>query len=457
MGCIVGSLASSVACCFGSAACSLCCSACPSCKNSSASRIAYAMLLFTGTIVACVMLNPSMGDQLAKIPGLCGGWIPIGINCSQLVGYGAVYRVCFALACFFFLFTILMINVKTSKDPRSAIQNGFWFFKILAVIGLCIGAFFIKGDSSFTTAWMVIGMIGGFLFILIQLVLLVDFAHSWNERWVGKYEETQSKVWFAGLLGFTIFFYLVALALVIIFYLVYANSGDCALHKFFISFNLILCVIVSVLAILPQVQEANPRSGLLQSALITLYTMYLTWSAMTNNPNTTCNPSLTSILYPEHWTPPNATTTTVSSTTTSSTTLAVEFDWKSVISLVIFLVCVLYASMRTSFSGKKLMMNNSEEVILHDGGSDVERDGKVWDDETDGVSYSYSLFHFMFFLASLYIMMTLTQWYKPSSGSTGLISNEPAMWVKISSSWICILIYAWTLVAPLILTNRDFD
>lgn len=32
------------------------------------------------------------------------------------------------------------------------------------------------------------------------------------------------------------------------------------------------------------VQESQPRSGLLQSSLVTLYTMYLTWSAMTNEP-----------------------------------------------------------------------------------------------------------------------------------------------------------------------------
>ncbi len=59
---------------------------------------------------------------------------------------------------------------------------------------------------------------------------------------------------------------------------------DCGIHKFFISFNLILCVIISVVAILPKVQEAQPRSGLLQAAVITLYVQYLTWSAMTNNP-----------------------------------------------------------------------------------------------------------------------------------------------------------------------------
>ena len=31
-------------------------------------------------------------------------------------------------------------------------------------------------------------------------------------------------------------------------------------------------------------QEHQPRSGLLQSSVITIYTMYLTWSAMTNEP-----------------------------------------------------------------------------------------------------------------------------------------------------------------------------
>ena len=31
-------------------------------------------------------------------------------------------------------------------------------------------------------------------------------------------------------------------------------------------------------------QESQPRSGLLRSSLVTLYTMYLTWSAMTNEP-----------------------------------------------------------------------------------------------------------------------------------------------------------------------------
>ena len=40
------------------------------------------------------------------------------------------------------------------------------------------------------------------------------------------------------------------------------------------------------------------------------------------------------------------------------------------------------------------------------------------DSERDGVQYSWSMFHLMFALATLYVMMTLTNWYSPGEEVT---------------------------------------
>lgn len=55
----------------------------------------------------------------SSIPGVEGH-----VNCDVLVGYKAVYRVCFGMAMFFLLFSLLMIRVKSSQDPRAALHNG---------------------------------------------------------------------------------------------------------------------------------------------------------------------------------------------------------------------------------------------------------------------------------------------------------------------------------------------
>jgi Serine incorporator (Serinc) len=55
-----------------------------------------------------------------------------------------------------------MIQVKTSKDFRAKIQNGFWGFKLVILAGLVVAAFFIPNDG-FARAFMVIGLIGGFM------------------------------------------------------------------------------------------------------------------------------------------------------------------------------------------------------------------------------------------------------------------------------------------------------
>lgn len=401
-------------------------------------------MLLLGTITGCIFLAPGLQSALKKVPFCDNNAIgDYSFDCKEAVGYLAVYRLCLALSLFFFLMAIIMIGVKTSKDHRAGIQNGFWGIKYLLVIGGTIGAFFIP-EGYFATTWMYFGMIGGFAFIIIQLILIIDFAHSWAEAWVDNYEQTESKKWYAALMCTMLACYGLAITGVVLLYVFFTRPDDCSLNKFFISINLILCVLASAVSILPSVQEAQPRSGLLQSAIVTLYTMYLTWSALANSPDHSCNPGFLLMGKNEQ---------------------KVNFDTESIVGLVIWMCCVLYSSLRTASKSSKITM--SEHVLVKETGADGEGDGgetagskgegKVWDNESDGVAYSWSFFHLMFAFATLYVMMTLTNWYKPNSSLDTMNANSASMWVKMCSTWICLGLYMWTLVAPLALPDRQFN
>lgn len=398
----------------------------------------YAVMLLLVMIAACITLAPGLQNELKKVP-FCENStsVPIPgdlkVDCNNAVGYLAVYRICFAACLFFVLMALITIGVKSSKDPRAGIQNGFWGIKYLLVIGGIIGAFFIP-EGQFASTWMVFGMIGGFCFIVIQLILIIDFAHTWAETWVSNYEESQSRGWYAALLCAMLTCFALALTGVVLLYVFYTKSSGCDLSKFFISFNLILVLIASGISILPSVQERQPRSGLLQSSVVSLYVIYLTWSALTNA-SAACN---------------------------GITGGQSSFDKQSIIGLVIWACSVLYSSIRTASSSSKITM--SEHILAKEGsgeggdGGEAGRSGdepKVFDNEGEGVAYSWTFFHVVFALATLYIMMTLTNWYNPRSELSK--ENMASMWIKITSSWLCVGLYIWTLVAPALFPNREFN
>ncbi|KNC34306.1 hypothetical protein FF38_05903 [Lucilia cuprina] len=462
MGAVLGlcSAAQCALCCTGTAA-SMCCSACPSCKNSTSSRFMYAFMLLVGTILGAIALSPGLQGTLKKLPFCINSTSTVSskaldtfsggslqVDCDYALGYMAVYRICFGLACFFTLMALIMLGVKSSRDPRSHIQNEFWPLKFLICFGAAIGAIFIP-DGSFGPAMMWVGLIGGLAFILVQLIIIVDFAHTIAENWIENAENNRG--YYYALVFVTLLSYGLSIAGISLLYVYFTQSSECGLNKFFISINLILCLLVSIVSVLPAVQERLPQSGLLQSSLVTLYTIYLTWSAVANNPEKVCNPGMFGIIEG------NTSVTTIAPPTPNS---KVTFDTTNIIGLVVWMLCILYNCISSAVEVSKI--NNTDEKrvlteVLSDaeaGSGDTRNKG---DNETEGVTYSWSTFHIVFVCASLYVMMTLTNWYKPNSDIELFNANAASMWIKIISSWLGILIYGWSLVAPAILTNREFS
>lgn len=73
------------------------------------------------------------------------------------------------------------------------------------------------------------------------------------------------------------------------------------------------------------------------------------------------------------------------------------------------------------------------------------------------VTYSYSFFHLIFSLASMYSAMLLTGW-STSVGESGKLVDVgwPSVWVRIITCWATAGLYLWSLVAPMMFPDREF-
>ncbi|KAG9355077.1 hypothetical protein JZ751_001790 [Albula glossodonta] len=450
---------SQLACCCGSAACSLCCGCCPKIKQSTGTRFMYALYFLMVTVICVIMMSPTVEDAIRDmIPfysEMCNK-LNAGENCKTLVGYSAVYKVCFGMACFFFIFAVFTFRVRTSTGWRAAIHNGFWFLKFIALLGCCAGGFFLPDQDTFLEVWRYVGATGGFLFLLIQLMLLVEFAHRWNKNWSSgiKY----NRMWYAALALVTLMLFSVAVGALVFMSLYYTHAEACTLNKIFLGVNATLCLIVSLLAISPYIQRLQPTSGLLQSGVISVYVMYLTFSALSSKP----------IEVVEE----NGVNVTVCKFPFNGS----ESDNKIVtgVGTTILAGCVLYSCLtsttRRSSAALRVCrtaMPENERARCcfccgQDDGDDYddeERKGggqNVMYDEREGTVYSYSYFHFVFFLGSLYVMMTVTNWFHYDSADIDklLDGSWSVFWIKMASCWVCLLLYMWTLVAPMVCPKR---
>ncbi|KIY68847.1 TMS membrane protein/tumor differentially expressed protein [Cylindrobasidium torrendii FP15055 ss-10] len=459
------------------------------CNSSIATRVGFALIFCLNSILAWVMKTDVAIRQIEK-----WSYDYIKMDCAGDKCYGvlAVHRICFALAVLHTILAFFLIGVSSTREKRAAIQNGWWGPKVLLWIVLVVVTFFIP--NGFFIFWgNYISLIGATLFILLGLVLLVDFAHSWSETCLENWENSpsQSNMWQWILVGSTAAMYLFTIVMTVLLFVFFGGSG-CGLNKFFISFNLVLSFIVTVLCVHPKIQEYNPRSGLAQSGMVAAYCTYLIVSAVSNHTNDehTCNPLRNG-----------------AGTRTTATVLGGIFTF----------LAIAYSTTRAATQSKALSGKNKKAggvqlsgpdhldghaemgvvntqpkktespryqalvaaveagaipaSALDEEDSDDEDDevvGESRDDERTGTRYNYSVFHIIFVMATMYVAMLLTDWNVVSKHPLSNMPADPnqdvyigrsevAMWMRVVSSWVCMVLYTWSLLAPVLMPDRFED
>jgi len=426
---IIFSAISAAFCCCNTAACVGSCVGGDGEKNEAhkaiVARIRYMLLFLIFSIVAFVFKD--YGAQIF-------GSIPMVLEeCTTLLqecyGNVVVYRVAFSLSSFYLLMMILTCGPRpTISNWRTVVQNSVWIVKLVAYILLLIATFFIPNDLFIWYAR--VSIFGAGVFVLIQLVIFVDWAFWLNGYFVNKANnsENHDRKWFGLILFITVVCYIISIAIIISAYVFFACPNCCAkgINATFITITWVIIVILSIIGLKVE------HGAILTSSMVSLYTCYLLFNALNSQPNdSTCSMPLQ---------------------TGSNTSFGI---WLGFFLAVLSIIWNSFRAASSNLGGTSQAASKDPESVIPEEEQDEENKK---DDEP--ATYSYSYFHFTFLLASMYLAMILTNW----SVGTGIdqsfqlsIDNSiVSVWVKIGSEWMCMLLYFWSLVAPIVLKNRDF-
>ncbi|CAE5966316.1 unnamed protein product [Arabidopsis arenosa] len=409
-------MACCLASCCASATCGLCSSVASGITRKSA-RIAYCGL-FGASLVVSWILREAGAPLLEKLP-----WINTSDSFTkEWYQQQAVLRVSFGNFLFFAIYALIMIGVKDQNDRRDSWHHGGWGLKMIAWFLLVVLMFFVP--NVIVSIYGTLSKFGAGAFLLVQVVLLLDATHNWNDSWVEKDE----KKWYIALLVISIVCYIATYAFSGILFIWFNPSGqDCGLNVFFIVVPMILAFVFAIIALHPAV-----NGSLLPASVISVYCAYVCYTGLSSEPHDyVCNGLNKSKAV-------NASTLILGMLTT--------------------VLSVLYSALRAGSSTTFLSPPSSPRSSVKDSLLEDPEDGKKKSGEAEArpVSYSYSFFHIIFALASMYAAMLLSGWTDSSESATLIDVGWTSVWVKICTGWVTAVLYIWTLIAPLILRDREF-
>ncbi|CAB9519563.1 Serine incorporator 1 [Seminavis robusta] len=370
---------------------------------------------------------------------------------ERCVGNSGVYRAASA-ATLFFLLAAIAVKCKPSFNRE------VWPAKYILFLFLCAATIFIPNEPVFSDIYLNIARVGGALFIVVQQIIFIDMAFNWNDSWVEKSNQAEAEETGAGnkwLVAILVAVAILFLGSLTVIGLMFHFFGGCAISNAFISVTLILCIVVTV------AQMTGEEGSLLSSAVTTAYATYLCFSALSRNPDATCNPKLgeedlTGIvlgvgitMISLGWTGWSYTAgkaldveddRSVDGASAPNTTTNTKDEERKVTGVV---------------TGTSSYGSTKEEGATGDA-ADLENSAAV--SSNRGFSNSWKL-NMVLALISCWFAMALTSWGSVASGgnSANPEVGKVSMWIMIASQWLFMALYSWSLVAPRLFPDRDFS
>mmetsp|Transcript_5546 Transcript_5546/g.12447 ORF Transcript_5546/g.12447 Transcript_5546/m.12447 type:complete len:466 (+) Transcript_5546:90-1487(+) len=455
---VCGSCAASMA---GYLACSGCSSLARGIASSSA-RFAYCAYFTLSMLIAWLLRD--FGDSLLKKIPWIENVLPATASADvehAYFGTQAVYRVSLGTTAFFMLLSIGTVNIKYRSDTRDRlVHHGSWAVKTFVYLLLIVLAFCLPHGFSAPYAWL--ARLGSVFFLLVQVVILIDFAHAWNDSWVARSEESQT--WIGALLTCTAISYGSAIAFNAVGWAWFHPSVECRLNALFLVTGILAALAVGVSAMHPSVS-----GSIFPASLIAVYANFMIWSALVSEPHSyECNGMGEQLDAASG----SALATGVAATLGSVVWAALRAGSRSDDNAG--------GSDYGAGERERLLASVVDDDTTHtsaglDGAPDapdaetaMERSsgdaegtngaaGSAADD-FDPPSYNYSWFHLVFACASLYVGMLFTGWGEEGAeGEGGFVDvGWVSVWVKVVTAWVGSLLYMWTLVAPMVLSEREF-
>lgn len=385
---------------------------------------------------------------------------------NTCVGYGAVFRITFALAVYFLVHALLVCLPLCYRIDRLS-----WFWHYLVFVGLLVACWAIP-SVFYDEAWVNIARFLSVPFLFFQIVILIDFAYEWNASWT---RDDRHKCYLVLVVIVSVLLIAGALTLCGLYFWWYADS-DCKRNQFFVSWTIIEIVVLTVLAISPWIAEGT--GGLLPAGVISLYLAWLAYSGLDSDPSS-CN------------------------------TVQKRDTLHLVLGLVIGALSLVYAAYNVStnntlFGGEDLQPSSEAAsdsgsgsiggdkpppVPPRPGNGDIEMASPAaqsMDANGNGTAHTASAtdlasspsvtaaeaqllarrnlrFHALMLCCSTYMCMLLTNWGSSQQASDGSTSSQSAydqgvesVFIKFASQWLCFFVFLWSLFAPKIMTSREF-